>query len=104
MRDQNYPAGQLEELWRDHIFNDFHDILPGSCVEPAEKDALNLYGKISEEVKRLNLKSAVSFNGTDYQNLYLPLTVLNSNSSFTNVPVEAECMISYRPKWKANGI
>ncbi len=98
--NHNYPNEKFEVLWRDHIFNDFHDILPGSCIEPAENDAINLYGKISEELKRINLKSAISFNGADYQNLYLPLTVMNSNASLTNVPVEVECMISYRPKWE----
>ncbi|MBN2265276.1 MAG: alpha-mannosidase, partial [Candidatus Aminicenantes bacterium] len=33
-------GARLEEAWKSHLFNDFHDILTGTCVEPAERDAL----------------------------------------------------------------
>ena len=61
-RSQEYPQPALDEAWRDHLFNDFHDILPGSCVEPAEQDALALYGKVSETTRRLRLGAAAAFN------------------------------------------
>ncbi|MCX8010489.1 MAG: hypothetical protein N3A61_05000, partial [Ignavibacteria bacterium] len=95
--NKDFPKSKLESIWRDHLFNDFHDILPGSCIEPAEKDALNLYGKIESELQELNLQSAVDFNHGDKQNFYIPLTVLNSNPALTKAPVEFECMISHRP-------
>ncbi|MCX6150938.1 MAG: hypothetical protein NTX22_10465 [Ignavibacteriales bacterium] len=100
LNNAKYPADVLQEMWNDHLFNDFHDILPGSCIEPAEKDALDLYGKVSEQSRRLMLAAANSFNQGEYQSLYLPVTVLNSNFSLTKLPVEVECMISYRPKWE----
>ena len=43
-----YPEKELGEIWKDHLFNDFHDILPGTCVEPAEQDALKMYGRAEE--------------------------------------------------------
>ena len=98
-RNQEYPRLALEEVWRDHLFNDFHDILPGSCVEPAEQDALALYGKVTESARRLRLGAAVAFNAGQAQRLYLPLTVLNTNLSCTRVPVEVEAMLDLRPKW-----
>ncbi len=32
LADVPYPAGQLVDRWRDHLFSHFHDILPGSGV------------------------------------------------------------------------
>ncbi len=119
--DQQYPASELAEAWRDHLFNDFHDILPGSCIEPAERDALDLYGKVGEAIRRLRLAAAVAFNHSIQRDNFIPekamqtnpkmphapcsmqghipITVMNTNPNLTRVPVEVECMISHRPKW-----
>ena len=98
-RNQDYPELAFDEAWRDHLFNDFHDILPGSCVELAEHDALALYGKVSETTRRLRLGAAAAFNAGWPQRLYIPVTVLNANPSCTSVPVEVEAMLDLRPKW-----
>ena len=96
-----YPDDELDEIWRDHLFNDFHDILPGSSVEPAEHDALDQYGKVSESLRRLRLDVLARANaGGRKRRLYIPLTVWNTNPACRQVPVEVECMVDYRPKWK----
>ena len=97
--DHDYPENELDEIWRDHLFNDFHDILPGSCIEPAETDALNLYGRVSESLRRINLESASALNQGKMVSRYLPIFILNNHPAHTRVPVEVECMISHRPKW-----
>lgn len=40
---KEYPHGQLSEAWRNVFFNQFHDILPGSCTPDAREHALGLY-------------------------------------------------------------
>jgi alpha-mannosidase len=60
LRGQEYPAEQLRDAWRDHLFNDFHDILPGSSIELAELDALDLYGRSSESLRRLARELSLS--------------------------------------------
>ncbi|MCK4579335.1 MAG: alpha-mannosidase, partial [Candidatus Marinimicrobia bacterium] len=93
-----FPHKELEEAWRDHLFNDFHDILPGSCTEPAEADALSLYGQVAEITRRLRLGATVAYNHqTGPEQAYLPVTVLNANPNARRVPVEVECMFDYRP-------
>ncbi len=94
-----YPGAQLEEMWQDHLFNDFHDILPGSGVEPAEIDALDQYGKVSESLRRSRLTAVSSFNSGKQRKLYIPVSVWNTNPSCHIVPIELECMIDLRPKW-----
>lgn len=99
MFGSNYPREKLQETWRDHLFNDFHDILPGSCTEPAEQDALDLYGRVAENLRQLRLEAAMAFNQGPARQAYLPLTILNANPACANAPVEVECMFDYRPPW-----
>jgi len=99
MVGQEYPGKKLGAAWRSHLFNDFHDILPGSCVEPAERDALGLYGKAEAEARMLRLEAAAAFAQEHEGRAEIPLTVLNANPALRRVPVEAEFMIEHRPKW-----
>ncbi|MCX6134231.1 MAG: hypothetical protein NTU47_10510 [Ignavibacteriales bacterium] len=94
-----YPVKDLGEVWADHLFNDFHDILPGSGVETAELDALDQYGKISESVRRLRLSAVSAFNAGKHRKLYIPVSVWNTNTATAFVPIELECMIDLRPRW-----
>lgn len=96
---QSFPAAQFEGAWRDHLFNDFHDILPGSCIEPAEQDALGLYAKVDDTCRRLRLGAATAFNSGKPHPCYIPVTILNANPAARTVPVEVECMLDLRPKW-----
>jgi alpha-mannosidase len=94
-----FPAAELREAWRNHLFNDFHDILPGSCTEPAERDALDQYGRASSLSREARLGAVASLNRGAHRTLYIPVTILNTNPSCTRVPVEVECMLDLRPKW-----
>ena len=38
-----YPTRQMEEAWEKVLFNQFHDILPGSCTADAREYAMGLY-------------------------------------------------------------
>ncbi len=96
---KKYPGKELARAWKDHLLNDFHDIISGSCIEPAEKDALDLYGKTDDAARRLRLGAAAALNSGPIKKCDLPLTLLNSNTAATFVPVEAESMLDYRPRW-----
>ncbi|NXP52211.1 MA2C1 mannosidase, partial [Heliornis fulica] len=41
-----YPASQLQRLWRLLLLNQFHDVLPGSCIQLVVADALRYYAEI----------------------------------------------------------
>jgi alpha-mannosidase len=100
MRGQDYPADRILDAWRDHLFNDFHDILPGSSVESGELDALDLYGRSSETARRLRFGAASGFSQGSQQILQIPVTVLNMNPGACGVPVELEYMIDHMPKFE----
>ncbi len=94
------PGPDLAEAWKAHIFNDFHDILTGTCVEPAERDALGLYGRAEDISRDAALRSLAFLNRGSRNSPSLPVTVFNSNPSLRRVPVEFECMADHRPFWK----
>ncbi|MBN1940071.1 MAG: hypothetical protein JW843_10815, partial [Candidatus Aminicenantes bacterium] len=96
---RKFPGEKFASIWRSHLFNDFHDILPGTCVEPAERDALGLYAKAETEARMIKLEAAAAWAGAWEGRAGIPLIVLNANSSLARVPVEAEFMIDHRPKW-----
>lgn len=37
---QPYPVEKLNTAWKDLLFCEFHDILPGTCIKPSEEDAV----------------------------------------------------------------
>ena len=47
-----YPTEDLQVAWRDILFCEFHDILPGSCVPAGEKDTLMMMGHAQEKLRR----------------------------------------------------
>jgi alpha-mannosidase len=100
MHGAEYPDALLRDAWRDHLFNDFHDILAGSSIEAAELDALDLYGRSSETQRRLRLGAAAVFSGGSRNAVEIPIVVLNANPAARQVPVEVEYMIDDVPKFE----
>ena len=48
-----YPAAVLTRLWRLLLLNQFHDVLPGSCIAAAFDDAQRHYEDIAETAVEL---------------------------------------------------
>ncbi|NP_001090678.1 alpha-mannosidase 2C1 [Xenopus tropicalis] len=53
-----YPAARLQHLWRLLLLNQFHDVLPGSCIQQVVEDAIGYYKEISTEGLKL-LKESI---------------------------------------------
>lgn len=49
----DYPREQLEHAWKQVLFNQFHDILPGSAIETSYDDARDQLGEAIAIGKRL---------------------------------------------------
>ncbi|XP_077173478.1 alpha-mannosidase 2C1 [Paroedura picta] len=48
-----YPSAELQRLWRLLLLNQFHDVLPGSCIQLVAEDAMRYYAEIREAGERL---------------------------------------------------
>ena len=95
-----FPEPEFRKAWRLHLFNDFHDILAGTCIEPAERDALGQYGRAEDVSRLLALRAAAVLNRGSRRSPALPVTVVHANPSLRRAPVELECMADHRPFWK----
>ncbi|MEZ5276932.1 MAG: glycoside hydrolase family 38 C-terminal domain-containing protein [Opitutaceae bacterium] len=52
-----YPSEELMEATRDLLFSEFHDILPGSCVEPSEAAAIRQINHGLEILSRVQARA-----------------------------------------------
>nr|XP_033776797.1 alpha-mannosidase 2C1 [Geotrypetes seraphini] len=74
-----YPSAKLQKLWRLLLLNQFHDVVPGSCIQSVVEDALKYYEDIRTTGAQLlnealkSLLGEVSVMGTDKS-----CTVLNT--------------------------
>ncbi len=88
-----YPAVDLEVAWKDILFAEFHDILPGSGIEQAERDAFSLFGHAEEILRRKRAESLIA------QYLDEPLAERNETPFFVYNPhsweVTQEVVIDY---------
>ncbi|WWC88253.1 uncharacterized protein L201_003160 [Kwoniella dendrophila CBS 6074] len=49
----DYPKNQLDEIWRDVLLNQFHDVLPGTSIKMVNDDAVEIYRKRTLETRGL---------------------------------------------------
>ncbi len=52
-----YPRAQLETAWKQVLFNQFHDVLPGSALESAYDDARDQLGEAVAIAKRITTRA-----------------------------------------------
>lgn len=48
-----YPKAELETLWKHTLFNQFHDILPGSSIQPVFEEANQVWQAVHEQCAEL---------------------------------------------------
>ncbi|KAF9403452.1 Glycoside hydrolase, 38 vacuolar alpha mannosidase, partial [Podila epigama] len=48
-----YPKSELDRCWKDVLLNQFHDVLPGSAIEMANKDAIEIYKQVEAKAFQL---------------------------------------------------
>ncbi|HXW79971.1 MAG TPA: glycoside hydrolase family 38 C-terminal domain-containing protein, partial [Acidimicrobiales bacterium] len=49
----SYPYDELEEIWRDVLLNQFHDILPGSSIAMVNDEAVDSYAKSASRLEEI---------------------------------------------------
>jgi len=87
-----YPSAEVDEAVRDMMFVAFHDILPGSSVEPAEKAALDTLGHGLEITTRLKTEAmfALAKGLPKAKDDMIPVMVYNPHPFAVNQQVVCE--------------
>ncbi len=89
---QPYPA-DFNHAWKNVLFNQFHDIMAGTSIEPAYDDARDLYGEsLAIAGRALNLATqAVAWNiRTEFEAGVMPIVVFNPHAWQQHTSVELE--------------
>ena len=53
MAGYDYPLGEVDELWKKVLLNQFHDILPGSSINRVYKEAEALYETVLADLREI---------------------------------------------------
>ncbi len=53
LNGDKYPSAELNDLWQTVTFNQFHDILPGSAINEANKEAISRYSEVLRKTTEL---------------------------------------------------
>ncbi len=57
---REYPAKDLEVAWKDILFAEFHDVLPGSGIPQVEADSLKMLGHAEEILRRKKAEAMIA--------------------------------------------
>ncbi len=89
---QPYPR-DYQRAWKDVLFNQFHDILAGTSIEPAYEDARDLYGEALTIADRgmNNAVQTLAWNiDIPPEEGQIPIVVFNPHGWHSRVNVEVE--------------
>jgi len=93
---QSYPEEKLHEIVQDLLNAEFHDVLPGTCIQCGEDNGLKLLDHGLLEVERLKTKAyfALSSLQSPAKEGEFPLLVFNPNPYELTENVECEFMLA----------
>jgi alpha-mannosidase len=83
---EKYPASELCRLWKLLLQNQFHDILPGSCIPAVRNDALRDYTEIKEGIKALKNDYAQKYLTPDSESIVVYNTASLPWRGFVKLP------------------
>ncbi len=91
-----YEKQKIDDAWRDLLFAEFHDSLPGSCIQPVEEDILRMLDHGLEITNQLKAKYFMALCAgqeklTDPNTV--PLMVYNPHPFEYDQPIDVEFLL-----------
>lgn len=106
---REYPAAQIRQGWKDLMFNQFHDILGGTCIPDVFVDARDLHGRLiqnANETTHFALQSIVRRIKTVGNNVdsVWNLCVFNPSAQPYRGVIEGEVQWAWEFPWYEGGV
>ncbi len=98
MLDTPYPDRKLKHAWKRILFNQFHDILPGSSVRSGYRDAFELYGQAFTQAREVLAQAQMRLLQSRKRRHPLPLCIFNHQGHARRQLVEFEFMGATSPR------
>lgn len=91
-----FDGNAFKRAQEDLLFNEFHDILPGTCIKAGEDDAISQLSHGIYEAEKLKLKAFLSLAGGQPRAAAgeYPVLVYNPHPFETETTVECEFMLA----------
>ncbi len=91
-----YEKAKIDDAWRDLLFSEFHDSLPGSCIQPVEEDILRMLDHGLEITNQLKAKYFLALT-SGQEKIKNPdtvqLFVYNPHPFFYTIPIDVEFLL-----------
>jgi len=87
----SYPAARLEEIWKEVLLYQFHDILPGSSITRVYDESLERYAVLLEEVRAM-VKAA-------YEEMACMSGYAGQPVLFNSLPWERQEWVEWNGQW-----
>jgi alpha-mannosidase len=89
---EDYPQAELDDIWKRVLYNQFHDILPGSSIREGMEGTVELYGYAFTRARELLLRTQLALLATRRRRHPLPLCVLNPHAAACRRVIDIEFM------------
>ena len=88
---ENYPEEKMHEIVQDLLNAEFHDVLPGTCIQCGEDNGLKLLDHGLLEVERLKTKSYFALSASQQPAKAGEYPIIVFNPHFYNLKTNVEC-------------
>tara|TARA_R100000027_G_scaffold37442_1_gene27540 strand:- start:17717 stop:20179 length:2463 start_codon:yes stop_codon:yes gene_type:complete len=95
--DCPYPFEKLRQVWKDVLFNQFHDILPGSSTRTAMQGSYEIAGRGMKLAREIALEAQMALLAKTESREPLCVVVFNPHPHEVCSQVEVEYMAAHRP-------
>lgn len=92
-----YPREKMLRVWKDTLFNQFHDILPGSSTRKALQGAFEIAGRQHKNAREVIVQAQLDLAKAVFPRQPLSLLVFNPLPYPVKAPVDFEYMVGHRP-------
>ena len=91
-----YPQADIDDALRDLMFSEFHDILPGSSIQPVEEASIRLMDHGLEIIARLKARAffALAHGQPKAANGEIPILVYNPHPYKVKTTIECEFQLA----------
>lgn len=100
-----YPGEAIKKIWSGILFNQAHDILPGTAIERVCNEALDHLGCVRHEAKSVANDAALPVFLDIDTSVYegMPVLLFNPHGTSFSGPIELEWLLEYRPLSSGDG-
>ena len=96
-----YEKQKIDDAWRDLLFAEFHDALPGSCIQPVEDDTIRMLDHGLEITNKLKSKYFLALSAGEEKvpdGDTVPILVYNPHPFTYDQPIDVEFLLP-RQMW-----